>query len=51
MLVKGFVEEVVILCGGTVIARHLRSYPHLPRTIVRTTVAADDTVLVPEAAA
>ncbi|GJD58422.1 hypothetical protein MTDSW087_02420 [Methylobacterium dankookense] len=29
----------------------LSAYPHLPRTAVRTTAAADDTVLVPEVAA
>ena len=29
----------------------LTAYPHLPRTTVRTTVAADYTVLVPEVAA
>lgn len=26
MLVKGFVDQVVILCGGGVVARHKRAY-------------------------
>jgi len=26
VMVKGFVDEVVILCGGKIVARHLRSY-------------------------
>ena len=26
MVVKGFVDQVVILCGGAVVARHKRAY-------------------------
>ena len=49
VVVKGFVDQVVILCGGAVAARHKRAYGAGPA--VRTTSAADYTALVRPVAA